>query len=111
MVEVAGFSDTPCGPFPCNRERTCGLEACAPTENLFRAFESLKDALRSEFGDRVMLVLTPLDDGVPERIRRIVEIRHPPLPIILVNGEVTPIGRISLPRIREEICRVLERQA
>ncbi|MDH7592914.1 MAG: hypothetical protein QHG99_00970 [Methanomicrobiales archaeon] len=110
-VEIAGFSDTPCGPFPCHRDRTCGLEECAPSENLFEAFKALKNALKSEFGDQVTLLLTPLDDGVPERIRQIVELRHPPLPIVLVNGKVVPIGRISLPQMRREIQRVLERES
>lgn len=106
-VEVVGFSDTPCGPFPCTEDRTCGLEECASSENLLKACSALKNVLEREFGERVRLICTTLDDGVPARIKRIVEMHHPPLPIVLVNGDLTPIGRISLPLIRREIVRRL----
>lgn len=104
-VEIIGFRDSSCGPFPCSEDRSCGLSACADTERLKDAYAALKDALHTEFGDLVSVTLTLLDDGVPERIQRIIESHHPPLPIVLVNDRVTPVGRISLPLIRKEIAR------
>ncbi|WP_245618922.1 hypothetical protein [Methanogenium cariaci] len=29
-IEVIGFSDGACGPFPCDDTRTCELSTCAP---------------------------------------------------------------------------------
>jgi hypothetical protein len=51
----------------------------------------------------VELKLTLIDDGAPGYIKKIIETDFPPLPIILVNGRVTRIGRISLDRIKKEI--------
>jgi len=50
---------------------------------------------------------TLIDAGMPEYVRLLIEERHPPIPIILVNGRLTPIGRISLDLIKEEIDSVL----
>jgi hypothetical protein len=36
-----------------------------------------------------------------------IEDNHPPIPIVMVNGNLTPLGRISLPLIREEIAKYL----
>jgi len=47
--------------------------------------------------------VTLLDDGVPDRVKAIIERSHPPIPIVLVEGRVTPIGRISLTRLLREI--------
>ena len=49
------------------------------------------------------LKLTLIDDGAPGYIKKIIEKDFPPLPIILVNGRITRIGRISLDRIKKEI--------
>jgi hypothetical protein len=102
-IEVIGFSESPCGPFRCDENRTCGLEACAPGERLVDAFEALKSVLADRYGDSVSCTLTLLDDGVPERIIKIVEEHQPPVPIVLVNGRITPLGRISLPLIEREL--------
>lgn len=102
-VEIIGFQNAECSPFPCNEERTCGLSDCYPTNKLTAAFGALEAALKARYGDRVALSLTLLDGGVPERIRKIIEQHHPALPAVLVNGRVTPIGRIALERITKEI--------
>lgn len=102
-VEIIGFQDSSCGPFPCDETRTCELEACAPTEMLMPAFEALQERMRELYGDRVNLKLTLLDHGIPDYVARIIEERHPPLPIVLVNGNVTPLGRISVPLLRNEV--------
>jgi len=102
-IEIIGFSNAECSPFPCNAERSCGLSDCYPTNKLTVAFRALETALKERYGSQVVLTLTLLDDGVPERIRAIIEERHPALPAVLVNGNVTPIGRIALERIVREI--------
>ena len=106
-IEIVGFSDSPCGPFPCDGDRTCELDKCAPSENLVEAFEALSERIKYIFGSNVLLKLTLLDDRIPDHIVAIIEEMHPPIPIVIVNGKVTPIGRISLPQIREEIEKAL----
>lgn len=108
VVEVIGFSDSTCGPFPCDEDRSCELEKCAPSEELLKAFEALKERVYELYGDRVALSLTLLDEGVPDYIGAIIEEHHPPIPIVLVNGQVTPLGRISLPLLRKEIEKYLD---
>jgi hypothetical protein len=102
-IEIIGFSDADCGPFPCEPDRTCGLEECYPSGSFPAAVDALKRAIRERYGDRVMVTVTLLDDGVPDRVKAIIETSHPPLPIILLEGRVTPIGRISFTRIVREI--------
>ena len=106
-VEIVGFSDSFCGPFPCDGDRTCELEKCAPSEELVKAFDALKERIFHIFGERVECRLTLIDDGVPDHIIEIIENDHPPIPLVLINGKKTPIGRISLPLIREEIEKLL----
>jgi len=106
-IEVIGFSDSSCGPFPCDGDRTCELEKCAPSENLVKAYEALKERLEHIYGENVTMKLTLLDDGVPEDILKLIEEQHPPIPIVMVNGNLTPLGRISLPLIRDEIAKYL----
>jgi hypothetical protein len=103
QVEIAGFENADCSPFPCTEERTCGLSDCHPTGKLTVAFDALKRALDQRFGNRVNLKLTLLDSGTPPLIMAIIERYHPALPIVIVNGRVTPIGRIALDRINKEI--------
>ena len=103
LVEVVGLKNAECCPFPCDENRTCGLSACYPTGKLNEAFDELKKVLNNEYGDRVELKLTFIDNGTPDYIQKIIEKEFPPLPIILVNGRVTRIGRISLDRIQKEI--------
>lgn len=102
-IEIIGFKNAECSPFPCNEERTCGLTDCFPTNKLTAAFGALETALKARYGDRVSLSLTLLDAGVPARIQAIIEQDHPALPAVLVNGKVTPIGRIAVERIVKEI--------
>ena len=103
VVEIIGFSASECGPFPCDETRSCGLEVCYPTNSLIDAVDALRMSLKEEYGDRIEIQLTLLDEGVPDYVKEIVEKRHPPLPIILVNGRVANIGRISKGLIKEEI--------
>ena len=103
LVEIVGLENAECCPFPCDENRTCGLSACYPTGKLNAAFDELKKVLKNEYGDRVELKLTFIDNGAPGYIQKIIEKDFPPLPIILVNGRVTRIGRISLERIIKEI--------
>lgn len=102
-VEIVGLADMACSPFPCDETRSCGLEECHPTGSLIPAFHALRTALAAEFGNRVELKLTLIDDGVPLHIRKILEEESPPLPIVIVNGKATRIGRISRERIAREI--------
>ena len=103
LVEIVGLKNAECGPFPCDENRTCDLSGCSPSGKLNRAFEELKRVLKNEYGNRVDLKLTLIDNGTPDYIRSIIETEYPPLPMILVNGRITRIGRISLDRIRKEI--------
>jgi hypothetical protein len=106
-VEIIGLPFTSCSPFPCDETRTCGLSECQPSNRITISFDELKKALANEFGNRVELTLTLIDKGVPDRIKTIIEAEHPPLPIILVNGRLTRIGRIDVERIKSEIRKEL----
>ena len=103
LMEIIGFSDGPCGPFPCDDTRTCELERCAPSENLEKAYFALQAEIAREYGERVEMKLTWLDEEVPDYIVQIIEEHQPPLPIILMNGKLVSIGRISLPLIRNAL--------
>jgi hypothetical protein len=103
IVEIIGFSESECGPFPCEPDRTCGLEECFPSGSFTKAVDALTRVLAGRYGDRVRLTITLLDDGVPDRVKAIIERSHPPIPIVLVAGRVTPIGRISWTRIMKEV--------
>ena len=102
-IEIVGYRESECGPFPCDGDRTCGLSDCYPSGQFLKAAESLRVYLAGIYGERVTVTVTLLDGGIPERIREIVESRHPPVPMILVNGRITAIGRISATRILREI--------
>ncbi|MDU9376874.1 hypothetical protein McpSp1_15090 [Methanocorpusculaceae archaeon Sp1] len=106
-VEVVGYTYRPCGPFPCDTERSCGLETCFQKEKLSYAFPALADALKEKYGDTVSVELVALDKEIPDRIKELVRVEHPPLPIILVNGKLVPIGAVSVPRISECIDSLL----
>jgi hypothetical protein len=103
LIEIVGLKNSECCPFPCDENRTCGLSGCSPTGKLLPAFEELKKVLVKEYGNRVDSKLTLIDDGTPDYIRTIIETEYPPLPMVLVNGRITRIGRISLDRIKNEI--------
>ena len=102
-VEVVGYRESECSPFPCDENRTCGLTACSPTNGLIPAVEALKNCLKDEFTDTVTVTLTLLDDGVPAYVKELYEAEHPAIPIILLDGRLLPIGRISYERIRDAI--------
>ncbi|MDO5845956.1 MAG: hypothetical protein Q4Q04_03425 [Methanocorpusculum sp.] len=106
-VEVIGFTYRPCGPFPCDADRSCGLSECYGKEKLSFAFPALKKALAEKYGDKVEVVLVSLDAEIPESVRELVRAEHPPLPIILVNKKLVPIGAVSVPRIAEYIDPLL----
>ncbi|MDD1655269.1 MAG: hypothetical protein LUO91_06155 [Methanomicrobiales archaeon] len=107
VIEIVGYRASECGPFPCDGDRTCGLSSCYPTGQFLAAVGSLREYLTGIYGERVTVIVTLLDGGVPDRIREIIEARHPPVPMILVNGRVTSIGRISATRIIREIAPLL----
>lgn len=107
-VEVVGYRNSECSPFPCDEDRSCGLSACKPSNGLIPATEALRAKLKEEFPeDEIIVQLTLLDDGVPDYIREIYEAEHPAIPMILINRQLFPIGRISLPQIRDAINQVL----
>jgi hypothetical protein len=106
-IEIVGFEEADCSPFPCNEERTCGLSDCHPTGKLTAAFDALKKVLMGEYGNKISIKLTLLDNGTPLHVKAIIETHHPALPMVIVNGRVTPIGRIALDRIKKEIEKVL----
>jgi hypothetical protein len=106
-IEIVGLKTSECSPFPCDEERTCGLAGCFPSGKLEDAFRELCFELRKTYGDRIDCKLTLIDDGVPAHIRRIIERDYPPIPMVLVNGFVTRIGRIALDRIKKEIEKEL----
>lgn len=107
QIEIVGFENAECSPFPCIDERTCGLTDCYPTGKLTTAFDSLKKVLEQLYGNRITIKLTLLDNGTPDYIKKIIEIQYPALPMVIVNSKVTPIGRIALDRIKNEIEKFL----
>jgi hypothetical protein len=107
LIEIVGLKNSECSPFPCNEDRSCGLSGCFPSGTLTMAFEELKKILAAEYGNRVEVKLTLIDKETPDYIRTIIESEYPPLPMVLVNGRITPIGRISLERIKKEIEKEL----
>ena len=103
VVEIIGLKDSSCSPFPCDETRSCGLSGCDPTGMLGAAFAMLKETLAEKYGNCVQLRLTLIDEAVPPHVEEIIRTRYPPLPIVLINGELAKIGRISLPMIEKEI--------
>jgi hypothetical protein len=106
-VEIVGLATSECSPFPCDENRTCGLSGCYLSGKLNDAYRELKKVLEGIYGDRVHLTLTLIDDMVPDHIRTIIERDYPPIPMVLVNGRLTRIGRITLDRIKKEIEKEL----
>jgi hypothetical protein len=107
MVEIVGLKTSECSPFPCDEDRTCGLTGCYLKGKLTDAFEDLKQVLEKIYGDKVTVKLTLIDSYLPDHIRAIIERDHPPIPMVIVNGRVTKIGRIALDRIKSEIEKEL----
>jgi hypothetical protein len=106
-IEIVGLKDLSCSPFPCDNTRSCGLYDCYPSGKLVIAFNSLASEMRKEYGDRVELQLTLIDEAMPPHVKEIIEQRYPPLPIVLLNGRYVPMGRISLPLIQKEVEKAL----
>ena len=106
-VEIVGLKTSECSPFPCDENRTCGLTGCYLSGKLVDAFPELKKVLEKVYGDRVDVRLTLIDDGAPDHIRAIIEREYPPIPMVIVNGRITRIGRIALDRIKKEIDKEL----
>ena len=105
-IEIIGLKDLSCSPFPCDNTRSCGLYDCYPSGKLVVAFEALASEIRKEYTEKVEMKLTLIDDGLPSYIEKVIEEHYPPLPIVLVNGEYIPMGKISLPLIEKEIERI-----
>lgn len=108
IVEIVGLEESECGPFPCDETRSCGLETCYPSNRLLNAISALRDELIAAYGDAIEVKTTLIDDEMPDYVRKLIEERHPPIPIILVNGRLTSIGRVSLDLIKEEVDYALE---
>lgn len=108
-IEVIGFTYRPCGPFPCDNDRSCGLTGCFGKEKLSFAYEELQKVLLAKYGNSISLELVSLDHEIPQWVQEIIRKEHPPLPIILLNRTVLPIGAISVPKISEFIDRELSR--
>lgn len=106
-IEIVGLKTSECSPFPCDENRTCGLSGCYHSGKLVDAYRELEYILKAAYGARVDLKLTLIDEGVPDHIRTIIERDYPPIPMVLVNGRITRIGRISLDRIKNEIEKEL----
>ena len=106
-IEIVGFKTSECSPFPCDENRTCGLEGCYRSGKLADAFRELSTVLKQEYGNKVELKLTLVDGGAPGYIKEIIERDYPPIPMVLVNGRVTKIGRIALDRIKAEVEKAL----
>jgi hypothetical protein len=94
-ITIFGYAEAECGPFPCDEHRTCGLEECYPSGRFQEACAALGNALNRKYGGRTTLRVVLLDDGIPEEIRSLVEERHPAVPIVLVDGRLIPLGRVS----------------
>ncbi|MCK9580435.1 MAG: hypothetical protein M0Q92_08285 [Methanoregula sp.] len=107
QIEIVGLKTSECSPFPCDEDRTCGLTGCYLSGKLNNAYEELKTVLKKSYGDRVSMKLTLIDKGAPDNIRAMIERDFPPIPMVIVNGRVTKIGRISLDRIKSEIEKEL----
>jgi len=59
--------------------------------------------IKETYDNRVEVKLTLIDDNVPDHVRAILETEYPPIPMVLVNGKLTRIGRIAVDRIVNEI--------
>ncbi len=106
-VEIVGYRESECSPFPCDEDRTCGLSACAPRGLLVPAVEALRARLKEDFSDSVAVHLTLLDEGIPDYVREIYEAEHPAIPMVLINQKIVPIGRIAYQPIHDALEKVL----
>jgi len=102
-IEIVGLRDSPCSPFPCDETRSCGLSECHPSGKLVPAYEALKNEILARYGDAVSVTLTLIDEEVPPHVRDIIADKYPPIPFVIINNSLVPMGRISLPLIVKEI--------
>ncbi|MCQ8893828.1 MAG: hypothetical protein NQU46_04265 [Methanolinea sp.] len=103
VIEIVGLKDSTCSPFPCDMTRSCGLYDCHPTGMLVPAFEALKKELHQQYGDAVRLTLVLIDTEIPDHLQAIIKEKYPPLPFVVIDGSLVPMGRISLPLMQKEI--------
>jgi len=108
VIEIVGLADSSCSPFPCDNTRSCGLYDCHPTGKLVPAFEALKKELISQYGDTIEITLTLIDNEIPSHIRDIIAENYPPIPFVIINGTLVPMGRISLPLMQKKIEKRME---
>lgn len=106
-IEVVGLKDASCSPFPCDMTRSCGLYECHPTGKLVPAFEALRKELTEQFGTAIEMRLVLIDEQIPDHVREIIAVHYPPIPFVIVNGRLIPMGRISLPLMQKEIEKIL----
>ncbi len=106
-IEVVGLKDSSCSPFPCDMTRSCGLYDCYPSGKLVPAYESLHSEIRRQYGERVRMELVLIDEEMPDYIRDVIAASYPPIPFVTVNGNLVPMGRISLPQVQKEIDKIL----
>ncbi len=102
-IEIVGLEDSSCSPFPCDETRSCGLSECHPSGKLVPAYEALKNEIIRRYGDAVSITLTLIDKGIPSHVRDIIADKYPPIPFVIINNSLVPMGRISLPLIVREI--------
>lgn len=107
LIEIIGLKDSACSPFPCDETRSCGLNECYPTGKLIRAADALKNELHELYGGKVEIRLMLIDDTMPGYVEDIIARECPPIPFVLMNRRLVPLGRISLTQIKKEVQKVL----
>jgi hypothetical protein len=107
LIEIIGLKDSSCSPFPCDETRSCGLYECFPTGKLTRAADALKNELHDLYGDKVELRLILIDNEMPGYVKEIIARECPPIPFVLINGRLVPLGRISLTMMEKEVEKFL----
>jgi hypothetical protein len=107
LIEIIGLKNSACSPFPCDETRSCGLHECFPTGKLNRAAVALKNELRELYGDKVELRLLLIDNEMPGYVKEIIARECPPIPFVLMNGRLVPLGRISLTLMKKEVEKFL----
>jgi len=64
--------------------------------------------IHRQYGDAVRVTLTLIDEEVPPRVREIIEESYPPIPFVIIDDTLVPMGRVSLPSMQKEIKKRLE---